>query len=492
MFFERIADPALSQNAYLIGCQRTGEAIVVDPQRDVDRYFDAARIAGLNLTAATETHIHADFVSGSRQLANSGVRVYLSACGPGDWRYSWASGGDGSGPGSSNQAPVTLVKDGDLIRVGQVRLYVIHTPGHTPEHISFLVCERGFGAKTPMGVITGDFVFVGSAGRPDLLESAVGVEGAMKPSARDLHASLGRFLELPDYVQVWPGHGAGSACGKSLGAVHGSTVGYERLFNEAILKAAEGTGEFVKYILDEQPEPPSYFSRMKRVNQHGPDLLRSWELPPRMSPAQLAGAPLVVDARSDRSAFMEEHLPGSIYALPSGSFPTSVGSLLTDPEQPFALVADHLAVEMLVRCLWRVGLDNCVGWAPPEAVVQAMELAGRASITEVDYRRVEEVLEAGRGTVLDVRAATEHASGHIPGSLNATHTQLPSRAAMLREAIDAGRPGPLIVHCKTGGRAAIAASYLAREGFDVLYVNDNITRAPGLTAPPQPTTACAV
>ncbi|MCA9565738.1 MAG: MBL fold metallo-hydrolase, partial [Myxococcales bacterium] len=251
MFMRMVYDDKLAQAAYLIGCQKTGEAIVIDPERDVDRYIDLAKQNGLRIVATAETHIHADFVSGSRELAERvGAKVYVSDEGDADWKYQWL---DKKVAGGSYD--YQLLHDGDTFSVGNIDFQVIHTPGHTPEHIVFLVTDRGGGATEPIGVATGDFVFVGDLGRPDLLESAAGIAGMMEPSARRLYGTLKTLDKIPDYVQVWPAHGAGSACGKALGAVPMSTVGYEKRFNPAI-KAASSEQNFVDFILSGQPEPP--------------------------------------------------------------------------------------------------------------------------------------------------------------------------------------------------------------------------------------------
>ena len=277
MLFRRIVDEKLAQYTYLVGCQRTGEALLIDPERDVDRYLAIAEEEELTITAVTETHIHADFLSGARELTRRGIRAYLSSMGGPDWSYRWPEAAD----------PVDLLGDGDTFYVGKIEVMVVHTPGHTPEHVSFLITDRGGGADAPMGILSGDFVFVGDMGRPDLLESAAGVEGAMREGAHTLYQSVDRFLELPDWLQLWPGHGAGSACGKALGAVPESTVGYERRFSPALAAALQGEKAFVGYVLDAQPEPPLYFGRMKRLNRDGPPLLDGAS---RARSAQSAGA----------------------------------------------------------------------------------------------------------------------------------------------------------------------------------------------------------
>jgi glyoxylase-like metal-dependent hydrolase (beta-lactamase superfamily II) len=219
-FLRQLYYDQLAQASYLVGCAATGEALVVDPNRDLDQYFALAEREGFRITAITETHIHADFVSGAHELAQrSGARLYLSAEGAPDWQYAFAQ-----------EAGAVLLHDGDTIMVGNLRLDVLHTPGHIPEHLAFLLTDTK-GADAPMGLFTGDFVFVGDVGRPDLLERAAGYAGTMEAGARRIYASLQRFQDLPDYLQVWPGHGAGSACGKALSAVPQSTVGYEKRFN---------------------------------------------------------------------------------------------------------------------------------------------------------------------------------------------------------------------------------------------------------------------
>ena len=261
MLFRQIIDPGLAQYAYLVGCQATRDAIVIDPERDIDRYVAMAAEEGLRVKAVAETHIHADFLSGAREFAERhGVEVYLSAEGGSDWQYRWIH---------DERYRGHLVKDGDTFRVGNVELQIHHMPGHTPEHICFSITDRGSGADRPMGIVSGDFVFVGDVGRPDLLESAAGQVGAMESAARALYGSLQAFLGQPDYLQLWPGHGAGSACGKALGAVPSSSVGYERMFNTAIQTAQLGEQAFVAGILEGQPEPPLYFGRMKRLNKEG-------------------------------------------------------------------------------------------------------------------------------------------------------------------------------------------------------------------------------
>ena len=251
MFFQHVYDKSLAQASYFIGCQKAGVAAVIDPKRDVDTYLEIAKQNNMKITHILETHIHADFLSGSRELAAlTGAQMYLSAEGGEGWMYEF---------------PHIGLKDGDTIMVGNLKLQVLHTPGHTPESISFLLTDTP-ASDEPVMLFTGDFVFVGDIGRPDLLEKAAGVKGTQDKGAHQMYESLKKFNALPDFIQVWPGHGAGSACGKALGAVPSTTVGYEKARNWAF-RFNDNENDFVKYLLTDQPEPPKYFAMMKKLNK---------------------------------------------------------------------------------------------------------------------------------------------------------------------------------------------------------------------------------
>lgn len=466
MLFRQIFDPKLAQYAYLIGCQRTGEALVIDPERDVDRYLDLARQEGLRLTAVTETHIHADFLSGARELAERlDVKLYLSDEGDADWKYSWINEGD---------YDAQLLRDGDTFAVGNIEIQALHTPGHTPEHLSFVVTDRGGGATVPIGIASGDFVFVGDLGRPDLLESAAGIAGQMDPSARRLYRSIDRFLELPDYVQVWPAHGAGSACGKELGAVPISTVGYEKRHNAAIDSARRGVDAFVDSILAGQPEPPLYFATMKRLNKEGAPVLGALPQPQRLDTDALLAAMadedvVVVDTRSERRSFMHEHLDGALFAPLDRTFPTVVGSYVR-PQQSIVLVIEEERIEEAVRDLVRIGFDHVRGFATPDQLADAALTSHRRSTEVIDFATAEEMRAKDDVTVLDVRRASEFAAGHMPGAKNIAHTRL---LACLDEVPG---DGDILVHCRTGARAAVAAAMLERAGRRVQLIDDDFVR----------------
>jgi hydroxyacylglutathione hydrolase len=448
MFFSRIYDTQLAQASYLVGCQATGEALVVDPNRDVQRYADAARAAKLRITHVTETHIHADYVSGSRELAKrTGAQLFLSAEGGKDWQYAFAKS-DGA----------TLITNGDVIKVGNIRIEVLHTPGHTPEHLSFLVTDTA-GANEPMGIATGDFVFVGDVGRPDLLEKAAKIANTMEDGARTLFHSLERFRTLPDYIQVWPGHGAGSACGKSLGAVPTSTVGYEKRFNWGVGTTNEQ--DFVAMVLAGQPEPPLYFAEMKRINRDGPPILNGFSKPARSDRAALERAlssgAAVIDMRP-AADFALGHVPGTTNIPLNKSFSTWAGWLVKYDQQ-IHLIGGEADVARAVRELAMIGLDLVSAWYDV-TVVAEWKQAGKAlgTVAKTDAKALAPRLSRGEVTVLDVRNRSEYEAGHLPGSLHIPVGYLEGRLAEIP------RDKPIIVQCQSGARSAIATSVLQRLG----------------------------
>jgi hydroxyacylglutathione hydrolase len=447
MLFRQITDSTLAQYAYLIGCQRTGEAIVFDPERDVDQYIELAAREGLRIVAVAETHIHADFLSGARELAERvGARVHVSGLGGEDWQSRWV------GPYAH-----TLLRDGDTFQVGNIRFQAVHTPGHTPEHMSYLVTDIGGGASEPIGMITGDFVFVGDLGRPDLLESAAGMAGIAEPSAHALWKSAKRFVQLADSIQVWPAHGAGSACGKSLGAVPQSTVGYEKA-NSHALKLVGSESNFVQDILSGQPEPPAYFARMKALNRDGVPLMPRLPEPRRVgAEAAVAEGTTVIDTRP-WAAFRDGHLPGALQAPPGKMLPMIVGSY-ADPEAPILLVAEPARVPQIVRDLVRIGYDRIESFITPEDLSKTSGLVRSKEVSPQEAHALR-----GSALVLDVRGASEHAAGALQGSLHIAYTRLATR---LREL---PRDRPILVHCALGGRSAAASALLEREGFNATNV----------------------
>jgi len=453
MILRHFFDDRLAQSSYLVGCPGAGEALVIDPTRDTDLYLEAAAREGLRIVGVAETHIHADFASGSLELAESaGATLFLSGAGGADWQYETEQ------LDVRNFSDVERLTDGSVLSAGKVRLTAWHTPGHTPEHLTFLLTDLltdGAASIEPLGVFTGDLVFVGDVGRPDLLEKAAHQAGTMQASARDLYHSLQRLRKLPNGLLLFPGHGAGSACGKSLGGVPVTTLGYERRTNWAF--QATGEAAFVQEVLQGQPEPPPYFARMKQINKTltAPVVAR---LVPRLGGRHLdkrveSGEWVAVDVRP-AALFGAGHWPGAINIPRGKSFLTWAGTVLAY-DRPLLLFAENARqAQAAASDLRLIGMDAVIGWAGPEA------LAGGtvAALPQTDLADLAALQEAG-AVVVDVRGSSEWQEGHIPGARHIPLGQIAARAGELPHDV------PLVVHCQGGTRSPVAASLLLRHGF---------------------------
>ena len=454
MLLKRIYDAKLAQASYLVGCAATGEALVIDPNRDVEQYMRAAADEGLRVTHVTETHIHADFVSGSRELAQrTGARLLLSDEGDADWKYRFAA-----------ESGATLLTDGDQFMVGNLRFDVMHTPGHTPEHLAFVVTDTP-ATDRPMGAFTGDFIFVGDVGRPDLLEKAANMTGTMVAGAKTLYRSIEQFKALPDYLQLFPGHGAGSACGKALGAVPSTSLGYEKIANWGLTVRDEQ--EFVQMVLAGQPEPPKYFAEMKRINKEGPALLGGFAQPARLSSARLApllaNGAIVIDTRS-AAEYAEGYIQGTINIPLSKSFSTWAGWLVPYDQDFYLILGDDAAVLVheAVRDLTMIGLDRVTrGGFWGSDVIRDWSAAGGSleTVPQVSVGELAALMRRGQVTVVDVRGHSEWEAGHLPNAENIPVGYLSERLDEIP------RDTPVAVHCQTGARSAIAASILGARGF---------------------------
>jgi len=444
MYFQHVYDKSLAQASYFIGCQKEGVAIVIDPKRDVDTYLEIAKQNNMKITHVAETHIHADFLSGSRELAAlTGAKMYLSDEGGEGWLYEF---------------PHVGLKDGSTFHVGNLKFEVFHTPGHTPESISFLLTDVPASEK-PVMFFTGDFVFVGDVGRPDLLEEAAGIKGTKEVGAKQMYKSIERFRALPDYIQVWPGHGAGSACGKALGAVPSTTVGYEKVRNWALQYDSNEPG-FVKYLLEDQPEPPKYFAMMKKLNKVDRKLVTEVPKLKKLTKEDFSTAlkkgVKVIDTRL-KADFASGFIPGTINIQGNNAFATWMGWLVSY-EEPFILIAPEEKHDDLVRKLMRIGLDNVYGYVPDVSVWKELghELE-RGNV--ISLKEFKEILSTNHTQIVDLRGASEYKAGHLKGAENVFVGTLEANIAKIK------KDQPVVIHCQSGDRTALGYSLLVKHGY---------------------------
>ena len=437
MKVERFEVPGLSQYSYIVSSQ--GKAAVVDPIRDIDIYLAYAAAQGLQIESILETHIHADYASGATALAAAtGAELALSAYDEGEmYQY---------------RMPHRQLRNGDVIEIGAARIEALHTPGHTPEHLSFVLIDTERSATEPVVLLSGDFLFVGSLGRPDLLG-----EQAKLGLARELHRSLHqRIAHLPDSVQLYPGHGAGSLCGAGMSDSPESTLGYERATNLLFGLPVEA---FVSTILASVPAMPRYYPRMKTLNAEGPPPLASLPGGESLSVADVKNfaqqGAILLDLRRPE-AFGGAHIPSSLNIGSEGNLSLWAGWLL-DPTKNIVLIGDTGDNDSARRALIRVGLDRIAGslaggfsaWSS-----DGMPLARttQLAVTEIPQPASETIL-------LDVRTDTEWAGGHIAGARHIALGDLAEHAASLPQ------DQPITTVCGSGYRSSIAASLLMQLGY---------------------------
>lgn len=453
MFFRSFFDEYLAHMSYLVGCQRTGEAIIIDPARNIDQYLEVAEKEELTITAAAETHIHADYLSGAKEIAKQcDATLYLSDEGDKNWKYAFV-----------DEVKHVLLREGEKFQIGHIDFEVIHTPGHTPESISFILTDLGGGASEPMGIFTGDFVFVGDVGRPDLLEKAAGEEGTADVGARLMFQSLKKFKELPDFLQVWPAHGAGSACGKALGAVPSSTVGYEKRNNWAL--QIDDEEKFVETLLAGQPEPPTYFAMMKKLNKLGPNDLRYLPIKKLKSVDELnkyGSDTYILDTRAPE-LFAYAHYKHAINIPFTTALPNWAGWLL-DYDKDIVLVSPADDVEYIRRALASIGLDRVVATIVPTITLEDETLV--ENYEKIDVEQLQSYRNDSDYHIIDVRNQDEWEAGRIEPAQHIMLGTLPKRLDELPQ----GKT--YITYCRAEGRSAIAASILQANGFNnVMIVN---------------------
>ena len=445
MLLERFEDKGLSHYSYAVGCEGTGEVVIVDPRRDVDLYLDFAHTRNLRIVGVLETHIHADFAAGTKTLAEAtGAEIHVSAYDEGQlYETAFAH---------------TPMREGDAITMGKTRIEALHTPGHTPEHLSFLVYDLARAPKVPQVLLSGDFLFVGSLGRPDLIGDDV-----KRALAGKLYDSVTiKLAPLPDFVEVNPAHGAGSMCGSGMSARPMTTLGFERLANPYLRKGLTRDA-FIDEILGHVPPFPPYYKLMKVLNSRGAE--------PFDADSELEGirarefhdlierGHVVIDLR-DQLAFGAGHIPGSFGIGSWGSLSTWA-AWVVPYETPILLVgARNEPLDDVVRSLARVGLDDVRGYL--DGGIEKWIAAGYpvTHIRQIAPAEFAEVQQETPMQVVDVRTNDEWKSGHIPGARHIMGGKLVEHLAELPRTVS------LALVCGSGYRSTVAASVLERAGFE--------------------------
>ena len=443
MYFKQFYLGCLAHASYLIGSK--GEAAVVDPQRDVEQYIKEAEANGFKIKYVIETHLHADFVSGHRELSDrTGAQIVF-------------------GQKAGATFPHLPVKDGDELHVGGIRLRILETPGHTPEGISILV-DNPANFDEPMKVLTGDTLFIGDVGRPDL----AGAKGyTAEQMAGMLYDSLhNKLLALADTVEVYPAHGAGSLCGRNISSETSSTIGQQRQFNYALKPMAKE--EFIKLMTADLPEAPAYFPKDAEINRGGAPALTEVPCPTAMKSEEVnqhvQNGVVILDIRKGGD-FGNWHVPGAINIGLDGQFASWAGSLLVSSD-PLILVTDEVGqVDEAVMRLARVGIERVIGYL--DGGMYAWDKAG---LTAVKIRQMPvdelnaQIAEHADLQIIDVRRPAEFGAGHVPGAINASLTE---GITDVLTAVDKQRPTAVI--CGSGYRSSAATGLLARAGFTQLY-----------------------
>lgn len=446
MYSQQFFIEGLGCASYIVGCEAKGVAAIIDPDRDVQKYLDTAASRGLTITHIIETHLHADHVSGNSDLAaRTGATIYVHEA-------------------SGAEFPHQAVKDGDVLKLGNLHLNVIHTPGHTPESITLLVTDTTR-SDQPWIALTGDTLFVGDMGRPDLVgaEAANGLAGDM------YHTINEKILPLNDGLLIYPGHGAGSLCGKSIGSMRSTTLGYERLSNPAL--APRSKEEFVEYAVSDLPEQPGNHTRIKAMNRKGVKPLGVVQPAPlsikEALPYFQRGAGLL-DTRS-KGDYVQAHIPGSVHLEANDQLSNRIGFVFPPDVPMILLLSDASEYERVVYSLARVGYENVVGYiAEGLDVWESLGLPLTAGdVKDIEPQELHSLMQNCTNgdcpVVVDVREPWEYRQGHVPGAILMPLGQIASRVTEL----DPNRPVAVI--CASGNRSQSAAALFGQKGFKTIY-----------------------
>lgn len=444
MFYHKRFIPGLAIYSYMVGDESTKEMAIIDPTRDIDEYLNIAQVEGYEIRFILETHVHADFVSGAFELKHALGGKPIICC---------------SGMGGKEWTPTyvdKIIQDGDQISLGRIKLKAIHSPGHTPEHVTWLVFDEGRSKDTPLLLFSGDFLFVGDVGRPDLLGDKAG-----KLLAHQLYESVFKTLEqLPDSLEIHPGHGAGSLCGKAIGTRPTSTLGYERKCNPSLQKRSEE--EWVVKLLENMPAAPPHFRRLKQINVEGPKLLQHRNKYPTILSAKethnLRKKALLIDTRQ-KEPWASSHIPGSIN-IPMGPTFSWWAEWILKEDQPIVIICDNLAsVKEINDALIRIGFDNVEGFFPEFSKWENQGFETER-IEGISAQELEERLSSSNPPlIIDVRTNSEWKSGHIEGAKHIMINELEKFKEIPKDQ-------NIAVLCSTGLRASIFASLLKKEGFE--------------------------
>ncbi len=453
MFFKQFFLQGLGHASYLLGSEETGEALLFDPQRDVRAYFDEARSHGLHIRYALDSHGHNDYLSGLTEVSVRGSTVTggveLLGSAEADLGY--------------EHRPL---HDGEHVEFGEVGIEVLHTPGHTPEHISLLVYDHTASADVPAMMLSGGALLVGDLARPDLLGGKDQAEESAHVFCRTIQKKI---LELPDHLEVFPTHVAGSLCGANIGSRLSTTVGYERLTN-AILANVSSKGEFVEQCLrlDNLPAVPPYWKRMRHQNLAGVAPLGVLGEPPALKADAVKGfihdGAVVVDTRGSE-AFGGGHIPGAVNVGLGAAFATWAGTVLEEGATVVLVLDSPADLWSATWDLMRIGYQLPVGWLAGGMMAWRTAALDVERLAQITVHELRERLDVGEIDLLDVRQPAEWAAGHVPGAMFMTGAELPGRVHEVPQT-----DGALAVTCGSGYRSSVAASLLARQGREVLNV----------------------